>query len=262
MHSLHSLIKHVVITGASGAVGEAVVAALQEQYELTLMDIKPHPSLPTKLIDIANWDEFYAHLPAADAIVHLAAIPQEDSPDKILKNNIQATLNVFEGARMRGIQRVVFASSVMTYWGYYEQGKPSQPFHPQVHTWPTTHYAVSKLYGEHLGQVYAQNFGLAVICIRLGWYPRIPTTQEHLEYSKFILISVEDCKRLFQACLAAEKVNYGIINGFSRGGKDYCDLNLGQDLLGFYPSDDLEEAIRQHQERLGLPIISLKLPQV
>ncbi|MDX2254936.1 MAG: NAD(P)-dependent oxidoreductase [Pseudanabaenaceae cyanobacterium bins.39] len=245
-------IKSVVITGASGTVGETVVDSLREHYELTLFDIKPHPRFPVKLVDLANWHEVYNNLPEADAIIHLAAIPQEDSPEKILRSNIQATLNVFEGARIRGIQRVIFASSIMTYLGHHRQSKPIQPLHPQFHTLPTTHYAVSKLYGEQLGQVYAHNFGLSVICIRLGWYPRIPTTQEHLDSQLPILISIQDCKRLFHACLAVETMEYAIVNGLSRGGKDYYDLDIGKELLGFYPNDDLEATAYQHRKRLGL----------
>ncbi|MDJ0581307.1 NAD(P)-dependent oxidoreductase [Crocosphaera sp.] len=253
--------KKIIITGASGTVGEAVVEVLREKYQLILFDQQPHPRFPVEIIDISDEQMLKQKLPPADILIHLAAIPQEDHPMVILKNNIQGTLNIFEVAKSKNIKKIIFASSMMTYGGY-DKGlkKPSQPLHPKFHNWPKTHYAVSKLYGENLGQVYATNHNISVICIRLGWYPRIPTNSEQIERGSQALISVEDCKRLFQACVSVEDISFAVVNGFSQGAKDYYNLRLTRKILGFYPQDNLRETVRQHLIRLNLDPESVKIP--
>jgi uronate dehydrogenase len=252
--------KKVIITGASGTIGEVVVGALREDHQLILFDQKPHPQFPVEIVDLSDWEAVKFKIPSADAIVHLAAIPYEDDAQKILKNNIQTTLNIFEAARINNIKKVIFASSEMTYWGYLNSDlKPRQPLHPNLHTWPRTHYAVSKIYGENLGKVYAANFNISVICLRLGWFPRIPTQPKHLANNLPILLSLEDCKRLFQKCVSVDGIDFVVVNGFSQAAKEYYDLDYTQEALGFYPQDNLAETVRQHSIRLGFAPESLTI---
>jgi uronate dehydrogenase len=46
-----------------------------------------------------------------DVIVHVAAIADEDTFDRLLNANIVATYHVFEAARRRRVRRVVVAST-------------------------------------------------------------------------------------------------------------------------------------------------------
>lgn len=240
----------VIITGASGVVGEAVVDALEGRYELILLDRRPHDRYSVREIDITDWGSLYGAVPAADVLIHLAAIPMEAEPERIVRTNIQGTLNVFEVARIRNIRRIVFASTIMTYWGYGGD-RPAVPLQPSRHDWPTTHYAVSKLYGEQLGRIYSASHGISVICIRLGWYPRTPVDRNYFEQHIYNLISVGDCKRLFEHCVSVENVDYAVVNGCSLGGRHHYDLESAHESIGFYPVDSPEEAARQHTARPG-----------
>ena len=50
-------------------------------------------------------------LSASDGVVHLGAVSVEDSWENILKANIVGAYNVFEAARRRNVERVVFATT-------------------------------------------------------------------------------------------------------------------------------------------------------
>ena len=250
--------KQIVITGAAGTVAQAVIEALAPSCDLTLIDQVAHPSHPTQVLDMADFDALVQAIPTDATVIHLGAIPEEADPKLIIHNNIQATFNVFEAARTRGADRVIFASTTMIYWGYQvTQKKPAKPLSPLRHCRPTTHYAVSKLYAEHLGYLYATEHDLSVIGIRLGWYPRkaelqgMATAVEVLEQASHILIGHEDCKQLFCRCVEAADVTSIVVNGFSLAGTDYFDLEPGRSVIGYHPQEDAQAVIRTHMKRLA-----------
>ena len=63
-------------------------------------------------MDIRDLDAVAAAMDGVDATVHLAGIPHEDSFDRILETNVAGTYNIYEAARVKGVKRVVFASSL------------------------------------------------------------------------------------------------------------------------------------------------------
>ncbi|NJL52874.1 MAG: hypothetical protein HC930_12870 [Hydrococcus sp. SU_1_0] len=133
----------------------------------------------------------------------------------------------------------------MTYEGYQNRSLDI-PLHPQHHTSVTTHYAVSKLYGENLGQMYANVHNLSVICIRLGWYPRADAHEESIRDSSSLLLSKADCQQLFTRCVEASNVRYTVVNGLSQGSAKQYDLELGRKVLNFYPQDSKEKTLEEH----------------
>ena len=61
-----------------------------------------------RLADLTDLGQTYSALAGADAVVHLAAIPDHDLVEepKLFMSNIASTYNVFEAARNLGIKRV------------------------------------------------------------------------------------------------------------------------------------------------------------
>ena len=121
--------QRIVITGASGCVGQTVVEGLRDRHELILKDRRAHPQLPTIQADLTDFATVIEQLPEADVVVHLAANPGEASWTDILTSNIVTTYNVFEAARLKGVKRLVFTSTVMVYGGY-DREKLDEPLHP------------------------------------------------------------------------------------------------------------------------------------
>ncbi|MEV6553264.1 hypothetical protein AB0M57_31860 [Streptomyces sp. NPDC051597] len=61
--------------------------------------------------------------------------------------------------------------------GFYPTGHLTSPHEPVR---PDGLYGVSKVAVEALGRLYADKFGLSVICLRIGSFERVPTEQRHL----------------------------------------------------------------------------------
>jgi len=240
--------KRIIITGAAGTVAQPVIEALKNKYELVLYDKNTRSLYDIQRLDVSDAKAVNRKLPEADVLIHLAATPREDDPHKIIQQNISGALHIFEAARQKGIKRVICTSSIMTYVGSYD--KTAQPLNPQAHTSPTTHYALSKLYMERLGQMYSSNYGLSVICIRLGWYPRVEDKEEWLADHPEQLLSTTDCRLLFVRCVEAPDVDYAIVNGVSLGGKDRFDLDIGWRAVGYYPQSTDAETQLNHVERI------------
>ena len=92
-----------------------------------------------------------------DAIYHLGSwltYMSELNPWASIRSNVIGTYNVFEAARLFGVPKVMFTSTLGTY-GLGGQGVLSDTTLQR----PTSIYGSGKLYGEGLGRWYAEKFG-------------------------------------------------------------------------------------------------------
>ena len=106
----------VVVTGSSGKAGRAVVAELLEHGQDVLgVDVAAPPERLDTFVtaDVTDFGRTVECLAGADAVVHVAAIPAPGlrSAQTTFRTNIVSTFNVFEAARVLGLERVVRASS-------------------------------------------------------------------------------------------------------------------------------------------------------
>jgi uronate dehydrogenase len=219
----------IAITGASGLIGSILGAGLGG--ELRLLDIRPKDGVePLDLRDLGAVERAFEHV---EKVVHLGAISSEAGFDDILDHNIRTTYNVYEAARRRGVRRVVFASSNHAI-GMYPR---SEKIGPDVPVRPDTYYGVSKAFGEALGRMYAEKWGLEVACVRIGTVNKEnrPLNVRHLS----TWLSHRDCLALFKACLEAE-LSFDIVYGVSRTTRSWWDLRPSE-ALGYTPQDDADD---------------------
>jgi nucleoside-diphosphate-sugar epimerase len=227
----------VLITGAAGGVGTLMRPRLARPGRvLRLLDIAPLEPGPgeefvrASVTDLAALTEAFR---GAEAVLHLGGRSVEAAWELIMATNIDGTYKVFEAARRAGVPRVIFASSNHAV-GYHTPDE--YPLSEAAPTLPDTYYGVSKVAGEALGALYHHRYGLDVICVRiLTCFPEPPDQRALSTW-----LSPDDCARLFEACLAAEKPGYRIVYGVSentRGGWVSLD---GARELGYEPRDDAE----------------------
>jgi uronate dehydrogenase len=238
------VIERVLITGAAGNIGRALRAGLKGHYALLrLADAAPQEPAETGeeviTVDLNDRPATQTATEGLDAVVHLAAIAQEASFDDILAGNITTTYSVFEAARRAGVRRVVFASSNHAI-GFYPRGETIGPHDPVR---PDTFYGLSKAFGEALGRLYADKYGLEVVCLRIGSFAERPTTTRQLS----IWLSPRDCVQLVRCCLDAPAVGFKIVYGVSANTRSWWKDDAAA-TLGYHPQDNAEEFAGDFEE--------------
>ncbi|HEY8759543.1 MAG TPA: NAD(P)-dependent oxidoreductase [Candidatus Dormibacteraeota bacterium] len=216
----------VAITGAAGGVGSVLARGLRR--DLRLLDIRPAPGC--EVLDVRDLAAVEAAFQGIAAVIHLGAIPTEAPFEDILEHNLRGTHNVLEAARRCGVKRVVFASSnhVTGMYGRSDRIGPEAPIRPD------TYYGVSKAFGEALGRLYAEKWGVSVVCIRIGTCIERPLDRRHLS----TWLSPNDAVALFSAALDAP-VQFSIVYGISANTRGWWDLASAR-ALGYRPRDNAE----------------------
>lgn len=250
--------KTVVVTGSGGRIGGILRQALAGTYSLRGVDRVPTPGMPGALV--AGLTDLDAILPAfkgADAVVHLAADPRHTPEiwwDTLIPDNVVATANVYEAARRGGVTRVVFFSS-MHVCGLYENDPPWSRIAAGDYTGldpaavplvtaamptrPDGPYAVSKIFGEALGQYYAEAYGMEVVVVRLGTVGR--EDRPGRDARSFVSwLSHRDLAHLTARALDAPRVRYEVVFGASDNTWKIYDTPRARTVLGYAPQDNAE----------------------
>jgi len=230
--------RRVLITGAGGRIGSHLGESLRESYDLRLHYCHTFPEQPPVddwiRADIANFDEISPAFEGVDAVVHMAGQPSPTASwDEVHEQNIVGMYNVLEGARRAGARKVVFASTnhVM---GMYDRDQ-QWPIHASMPVRPDSLYGVSKAFGENLGRYYADQYGLQVICLRIGWFLPYP----HDDFARWCWLSPRDCTQVVWKALEAD-LPFGVFYAISANGKRRWDITDTMVKLGYEPEDDGE----------------------
>lgn len=242
----------VVLTGAAGRIGSVLRAAWRGRFRvLRLVDVhglgQTTDSEEAFPVDLADLTATRRAIEGADAVVHLAAVPHEDRFDRLLEANIAATYNVFEAARQAGVPRVVFASTNHV-TGFYE---PNERVGPDDPVRPDTLYAVTKVFGEALGRLYADKWELEVVCLRIGAFAEHPEDAHALR----IWLSPRDAVQLFSKALTAPDIRFLVVYGLSKTGQSWWE-NPGAAVLGYEAVDEVEPGLGEALEREADPALT------
>jgi uronate dehydrogenase len=229
-------VRRVLITGAAGTIGRSLRAGLTGQYPLRLLDVAPQqaaaPGEEVITLDLNDRPATEAAMEDVEMAIHLAAIPHEAGFDDILGGNVTTSYSVFEAARRAGVRRVLFASSHHVV-GFYPRGETLGPADPVR---PDSFYGVSKVFGEALGRLYADKYGLEVVCLRIGSFSERPTTIRQLS----IWLSPRDCLQLVRCCLDAPAVGFTVVYGVSANSRSWWRDDAAAS-LGYRPQDNAED---------------------
>jgi len=227
--------KTVLITGAAGDIGTHLRRELAGKYTLRLSDIKPVGKLASGETylrgDVAKMADMQRVTRGVDAIVHLGGFAVEGPWEVILRANIIGCYNVFEAAYRNGVKRVLFASSNHA-TGFY---KRDEKIDHRVYPKPDSRYGVSKVFGEQLGSLYADKYGMEVLCMRIGNVAAAPADKRRLSN----WISPRDFARLVSVGIDNPNIGFEIVYGVSDNKRTFYD-NANAYRLGYRPQDDAE----------------------
>ena len=173
--------KKVLVTGADGFIGSHLTETLLEAgYEVRAfvcynsfnswgwLDSFPKEKLNQVEIfagDIRDPNGVREALKGVDAAYHLAAliaIPfSYHSPDSYVDTNIKGTLNILQGARELGTERVLITSTSEVYGtARYVPIDEAHPFQGQ------SPYSATKIGADRLAESFYRSFGLPVSIVR------------------------------------------------------------------------------------------------
>jgi uronate dehydrogenase len=239
--------KTVLITGAGGDVATRLRRELAGRYKLRLSDIKPMKNLASgesfMRANVARMADMLRATKGVDAIVHLGAWSVEGDWETILAANIAGTYNTFEAARRNGVKRVLFASSNHAV-GFYRR---DETIDHRVYPKPDSRYGVSKVFGEALGSLYADKYGLEVYIMRIGNAADRPADKRRLS----IWLSSRDLAQLVSIGIDHPGIRFEIVYGISGNRRAWYD-NANAARLGYRPQDDSEpwaaETLAKHQD--------------
>src|SRR6266550_1250885 len=164
----------IVVTGASGKAGRAVVRTLlaHDHGVLSVDVVSPaESSAPSLLADLTEYGQTVECLAGQDAVVHLAAIPASGirTDQTTFRTNILSTYNVFEAARLLGLRRVVWASSETILGLPFEREQPAYaPIDEDHPSYPESSYALSKVLSEELGRQLHRRTGTPYVALRFS----------------------------------------------------------------------------------------------
>jgi|TARA_Y100000310_G_scaffold297634_1_gene330807 nucleoside-diphosphate-sugar epimerase len=244
--------KKVLVTGVSGQIGTIIRLRLGDRYALSGIDLVGVDDVPCVVADLADLAAIQPAFENMDTVVHLGADPNpRASWESILKNNIVATRNVFEAARLAGVRRIIFASSNHAvgfyplkqepYKAVYDGriGEVDWPIAPLTTDLlrPDSDYGVSKAFGEALGSYFHDQFGISVICLRIGWV-MTPDDPSFSPAALSLWLSHRDVAQLIQKSVdASPSVGFTVVNGESANVLSIWDIESTRQILGYEPED-------------------------
>ena len=225
----------VAITGAAGYLGTVLRSGLGHRFgPLRLTDIAPlktPASADEQFVaaDLTRIDEVERALDGVETVVHLGACSLEAPWETILQANIVGTWNVFEAARRAGVKRVVYASSHHTV-GYYRRERRVGIDEPPR---PDSRYGISKVFGEAVGRMYADKYGMSVIAQRIG----VARPEPQNPRGVLTWISERDYVQLTQRCIEAQDAHFLVVYGISDNDGGFWD-NPAAAVIGYAPQDN------------------------
>ena len=241
--------RKVLITGATGLIGEMLASALADEYDLVLHGRDPERS-ELQLADLENYDEMEQLMDGVDTVVHLAGAAAPDSSwDAVLSANIIGFRNAIEAARAKGVKRFIFASTnhVM---GFYDRDE-QWPVYPHQLPRPDSLYGVSKAFGETLGRFYHEKHGIDFIALRIGWNGEHPDAID-TDLGRAMWLSNDDAVRAVRCAIEAD-VQFGLYYVVSDNPNRRWDLTNTMLELGYRPQDSYED-FTDAEENTGEPV--------
>lgn len=236
----------LLITGSAGKIGTILETGLADSFELYGVDKSAISGGRTFYADLSDYQQIHAvvqQLAPVPYIVHLAADPRVDADwPSVLKNNIVATHNLYETARVNGTKRIIFASSNHVTGGYESFPPGSESDHVsrlitvRDSVRPDSDYGVSKLFGEALAREYYDRFGLESACLRIGMVRSDDDPAKNAR-SRKIWLSHRDLIQLLKKSLVAD-IKFGIYYGVSNNRDGHWDIANAREDLGYHPEDD------------------------
>jgi len=183
----------IAVTGGSGKLGRAVVAALVESgNEVVNLDQAGERGPLFTRVDLRDYGQVVDALGGIndkiggfDAVVHLAAIPAPGLASDVatFHNNMLSTYNVFHGAIRAGIRTVVYASSETVLGLPFDTPPPYIPVDEEYAARPESTYSLVKHLEEQMAiELTRWHDDLKIVGLR---FSNVMAPEDYAEFPSF-----------------------------------------------------------------------------
>jgi NAD+ dependent glucose-6-phosphate dehydrogenase len=247
----------VLLTGAGGRVGQAILQNVAGTYDWVVLDREPLPAtkLPpgvdeadTFVADVTDEAAVTRAVEGCGAVIHLAGDPRPEAPwGSVSRNNLDGTRTVLAAAVDAGVEKFAFASSNHAVGAYETSDRTPDMYRPgddfllngTEPPRPGNLYGVSKAAGEVLGRYYHDHSDMSVVNVRIGNLTADHPPRDY-ERGQAMWLSHRDCAHLFERCLLAD-YEFETVYGISDNDRKYYSLDRAREALGYDPQDNSAE---------------------
>lgn len=255
---------NVLVTGANGFIGAAVVRALLDRgYAVRALvragsDVRNLDGLPVELKvgDVRDEREMRQAVRGCELVFHVAALYSfwVRPRSLIYETNVDGTRNVLSGCAAEGVERVVYTSSVAAL-GVRPDGLPADEKTPVDPKTIAGDYRKSKYLGQQVALAFAEK-GLPVVIVNpafpVGPGDRKPTPTGQTIVD-FLNRKMPAYVNTGMSVVDVDDVGLGHVLAAEHGRPGECYILGGENLT-------LREVFRLISEITGLPAPRVRLP--
>jgi NAD+ dependent glucose-6-phosphate dehydrogenase len=289
----------VLITGGYGVLGRLLYHHLRNEYDIYLLDRSQNQS--ERIIidkatndwqnpniddehyyecDILDYEKLRKAVQGKDIVVHLAALLENQNPERITNVNVQGTKNVLDACREARVKKFIYASSCMVMYSHRENPiinsiftgtignniselkklnvEDAIPCSRQVITKyfdpndveSVYAYIDSKFKAEELVSAFVKEKSdhIAII-MRLGWVNVM--NNPHIEGNpcgdeSCVWLSHRDAQNFISKCIEYVIKNQGqllVLFAMSANKRCWLEMETAKKLLGYEPLDRAEDLL-------------------
>jgi nucleoside-diphosphate-sugar epimerase len=253
----------ILVIGATGFIGPRLIRKLVARGESVIgMDLNPGAAAfadvpigaPVVRGDVTQFEDVMRTVldVKPERMINLAygLGAGEGNPHQVMRLDILGMDNCFEAARLGGIKRVVYASSIAVSGQQSHFGERAVTEDDPVHG--TSQYAMHKIFNEFQAKKYIKNYGMSIIGVRpanVTGPDKVRGSVDHVQIMvdaargkpvhlpqkglMRLLVHVEDMAEIFARILLAEAPRHHLYNS---GGIPVSLGELAEVVRGFLPN--------------------------
>src|SRR5438094_6831397 len=269
----------VGVIGGTGFIGPRLMRRLVGRGEtVTCMDLNPHSVSPFAAMpkevtlirgDVTRFDDVMRTVLQVkpDRLINLAygLGAGEGNPHQVMRLDILGMDNCFEAARLAGVKRVVYASSIAVSGQQSHFG--DRLANEDDPTYGTSQYAMHKIFNEFQARKYIKTYGMSITGVRpanVTGPDKVRGSVDHVQIMTEaargrpshlpkkglmrLLIHVEDIAEVFTRVLLADAPRHALYNS---GGIPVSLGELADIVRGFLPDAQIMFAVVGCREEAG-----------
>jgi nucleoside-diphosphate-sugar epimerase len=268
----------VLVIGATGFIGPRLIRNLVARGESVVgMDLNPGAAAfadvpigaPVIRGDVTQFEDVMRTVldVKPERLINLAygLGAGEGNPHQVMRLDILGMDNCFEAARLGGVKRVVYASSIAVSGQQSNFG--DRPANEDDPVYGTSQYAMHKMFNEFQAKKYIKNYGMSIVGVRpanVTGPDKVRGSVDHVQIMvdaargkpvhlparglMRLLVHVEDMAEIFARILLAEAPRHHLYNS---GGIPVSLGELADIVRGFLPNAQITFAKEGGREESG-----------